>query len=808
MPVQYVETIMSREVVSISGDLPLSKTLEILSGNKISFVVISQGTKPIGVITERDIVRFTAEHIDISHLTANDVMSTPVMVFIGSEVDVTEAYHRLKLAKKRHLVIVNKEGDIEGVITLTDFIKHLGVEAFIEHKPLSHVLTADPVHVTPDTITIDAIKLMMEKRISCMIITEEEKPVGILTERDIARIRVENLHDLHTTPIGDIMTKPLITVFPSTNTSDASNMMADNNIRHLVVVDQKGYLIGVVTETNIVRGMEGRYVKSLVELLDRKDNELRAINETLEKRVRQRTQELEAEMEAHKIAQESMRKLTLALEQAGEAVLITDTEGNIEYINESFVKTTGYTWPEVQGKNPSMLQSGRQDTSFYQDMWQTLLNVGAWQGVVWNKRKNGEIYPEQLHIRSIKNDQGKVINYVGTFSDITEKMAIEEERRYMQRMKAIGSLVGGVAHNFNNILAGMVGSLYIAKNEAKILPNVVSQLNSVESLIEQASDIVRQLLTFARKEVTEKCNINIVPLMKEALETSRLGIPEDIQLLSEFTGDSLSVYGDAAQLQQVLMNMVHNARDAMTEAMPRTIAVSLKSFSADEHFMRKHEQLTSNSLACLTIEDSGSGIAESDLEHIFEPFYTTKEVGKGTGLGLSMSKGAIESHGGAVEVESTLGKGTVFRIYLPLVEELPASPSATEAEASHGKGELILLVDDEKVIIESTRNVLQAFGYRVITASNGADAYETFLEQMDDVALVITDIVMPKKGGYELTRNIHEHKNVPVILMTGYDFEQKKEDYKPGTATLAKPFKVQQLMEAITALLQKNSELL
>ncbi len=799
---KLVDHIMSTNVITAQADMLVVEVLHILSEHKISFIVVCDGSKPVGVITERDIVRLTSESQDLSGSIAQEVMSSPVVVAVSNEVDIAEAYHRLKLQHKRHLVIVDAGGDIAGVVTLTDFIAHLGVEAFVQHKELSQVLTAEPITVNPAAPVMNGIRLMVEHKISCIIVAEAQKPVGILTERDISRIRASG-DDISDKQICELMTAPVLTVHADMSTAVAAELMRREKIRHLIVVDEKGLLIGVVTETNIVKGMEGRYVKSLVELLDEKDEELRTINSELEVRVARRTAELRLEVEAHQASQDAMSKLTQALEQAGEAVLITDRRGAIEYVNQAFITTTGYALTEVMGKNPSMLQSGRQSESFYQHMWQSLDDHGAWKGILWNKRKDGETYPEQLHIRAIKDQYGEVSNYVGTFSDITEKMRLEAEYRHAQRMEVVGSLVGGVAHNFNNILAGMTGKLYLAKLKAKASPEILPYLKSMEKLSLQAADMIRQLLTFARKEVTEKANLPLTALMEEALKTSRLGISEDIQILSDFSDESLTVFGDATQLQQVVMNMVNNARDAMHEQREKVISVSLKRFYADEAFISKHSTLHAKELACLSIEDSGFGISKADLEHIFEPFFTTKEIGKGTGLGLSMSKGAIESHGGIIVANSRLGKGTEFHIYLPLVDETANMMQADAETIFEGNGELILLVDDESMVIEGTEDILCSMGYRVITACDGEQAFKLFLENQHDIALVITDIVMPNMGGVELAKKLREYSAMPVIFMTGYGYEQEIQQGESSMMTIAKPFRVSNLSRSIYKLLHE-----
>jgi len=797
---QLVDRIMSTSVITASADMPLTDVLHLLSENRISFIVVCDLAKPVGVITERDIVRFTSQSLDLKSLTAQEVMSAPVVVAVNNQMDVAEAYHRLKMEHKRHLVVVDGLGDIAGVVTLTDFIAHLGVEAFVQHKCLNQVLTPQPIGVDPNRPVLDAIKLMAANNISCMIAVKDKKPVGILTERDVSRIRASGI-DIADAKMCDLMTHPVQTVLADMHTDLAANLMRDKNFRHLIVVDEQGLLTGIVTETNIVQGMEGRYVKSLVELLNHKDEELRTINAELEARVASRTAELRVEVEARKASQAAMSKLTQALEQAGEAVLITDANGAIEYVNQSFVDTTGYSLSEVAGKSPSVLKSGRQSDVFYEHMWQSLYGTGAWKGVLWNKRKNGELFPEQLHIRSIKNSQGEVSNYVGTFSDITDKMRLESEYRHAQRMEVVESLVGGVAHNFNNILAGMTGKLYLAKKKAKGSPEVYPYLKSMEQLSFQAADMIRQLLTFARKQVTEKANLPLTPLMKESLKTSRLGISEDIQILSDFSDESLTVFADATQLQQVLMNLMNNARDAMNPESANIISVTLKRFVAGEAFLLMHRGTAAREMARLSVEDNGVGISEEDQANIFEPFFTTKEIGKGTGLGLSMSKGAIESHGGIIEVDSTPGKGTIFRIYLPLVEDTASVIKDEEESIIEGHGELILLVDDEKMVIEGTEDILLSIGYTVITARDGEEAFQLFLEHQNEIALVITDIVMPNMGGTALAEKLREYSSLPVIFMTGYGYEQHIQQGSVSMTTIAKPFSVPALSSTIHGLL-------
>ncbi len=804
MSMELIKNIMTTDIVTASCDMPLADVFNLLTEHQISFVVICRDSQPMGVITERDIVRFAAEELDASRYLAEDVMSSPVFVIDDLNTDIAEAYHRLKLQHKRHLVVVNDDGQLNGVVTLSDFIRHLGMEAYISHKPLSQILTQQTFSVLPQTSALEAIALMVQHKISCILICDASgRPVGILTERDVGRIKAAG-SKLKGRPVSELMTSPVLSVAADMNTFDATKLMRKEAVRHLVVVNEAGLLSGVVTETNIMKGIEGRYIQSLIDLLHEKDAELLQLNAALETKVAERTQALMLEIETRKASQAQIKKITQALEQAGEAVIITDPQGSIEYVNTAFTQITGYSLSEVHGRNPRLLHSGQQGALFYERMWRAIMTHGTWKGVLWNKRKNGQIYPEQLHICSAKDSNGEVVNYIGTFSDISDKVALESEFQHAKHMEAIGSLVGGVAHNFNNILSGFTGHLYLVNSKIDSPAKMQPHLKSLENLTQRAAEMVQQLLTFARKNVTEKKNIPLKILVKETLGTSRLGIPENIQLVEHYSDDKFIVHGDASQLQQVVMNLVNNARDALEEASDARISVSLKRFVATPEFMRKHAHLRGGAMVCLTVQDSGQGLSESDLAHAFDPFFSTKKQGKGTGLGLSMSRGAVESHGGIIEVDSWEGKGAEFRVYLPLLEGDEVRKASRMPVVIQGKGELVLLVDDELVVVETVAAALESIGYRVITARNGEEAFGVFMQNEQELALIITDIVMPKMGGVELMQSVRQYSDIPMVLMTGYGFDKEIVD-KPSPMVILKPFSIPDLSEMLAKALQRRA---
>ncbi|MDX8398416.1 MAG: ATP-binding protein [Mariprofundaceae bacterium] len=371
-----------------------------------------------------------------------------------------------------------------------------------------------------------------------------------------------------------------------------------------------------------------------------------------------------------------------------------------------------------------------------------------------------------------------------------------------QKMDAVGTLVGGVAHDFNNMLSGINANLFIIKRRSQDNPNIQKHLKSIEQLVFHAAKMITQLLTFARKDHIELESFNANTFFNEAYKLSQVAIPENIQLHQDFPSESLLIQGNATQLQQVMMNLVNNAKDSLQQSKKPEILIKLTSFKSNENFRHQHPKLQQKRYICLSISDNGCGISENNLEQIFEPFFTTKDVGKGTGLGLAMCYGAIQSHGGLIEVKSQLGQGTTFSIYLPVVEQLaPRLEISHDTHSQAGHGETILLVDDHEISRVAHSEALQSLGYHVIEASDGHKAIQAFKQFQSRIKLTVMDVMMPKMGGVEAAKHIHKiSPEAPIIFATGYDKDKTLDGRHPlesGHHVLIKPLSISTLTQAI-----------
>lgn len=499
-----------------------------------------------------------------------------------------------------------------------------------------------------------------------------------------------------------------------------------------------------------------------------------------------------------KKVEESVRKLTQAVEQSPASIVITDASGTIEFVNAKFTQITGYTYAEAVGQNPRILKSGETTAEEYLRLWKTISSGGVWKGEFHNRKKNGELFWEQATIAPLKNANHIITHYVAVKEDITERKKIEEQLRQAQKMEAIGTLAGGIAHDLNNILTAIMGYGHIAlMKTAKDDPKRLSIENMLEA-VDRAAHLTKDLLLFSRKQISERKPVDLNDIIRRVDKFLKRVIGEDVDCRAVLSNEALTILGDVHQLDQVLMNLATNARDAMATGGVFMVATERVCF--DEEFISVHGCGKPGNYALITISDTGRGMEADTRAHIFEPFFTTKEVGKGTGLGLAVVYGIIKQHEGFINVYSEPGRGTTFKIYLPLIVAQVGETASAEEEHPPGGTETILLAEDDETVRNMTRTVLEQSGYTVITAIDGQDAVNIYGENKDRIHLLLFDLIMPRKTGKEAYDEIRAvTPGVKVLFISGYapDMVRQKLLLEDKVLVVSKPMKPTELLKKV-----------
>jgi PAS domain S-box-containing protein len=467
-------------------------------------------------------------------------------------------------------------------------------------------------------------------------------------------------------------------------------------------------------------------------------------------------------------AEEGLAKLASAVEQTEDAVLIADRDGEIEYVNPAFTKITGYTADESIGQSPRILKSGQHDQAFYQELWNTILAGKTWRGTLINRKKTGEIFEAEETVSAIRNADGVITHFVAVARDITERHRLEEQLRQSQKMEAIGKLAGGIAHDFNNLLTVITGYSELLLGQMQPDSRARKNAEEIRKAAFRAAGLTHQLLAFSRRQMLTPKVLNLNAVVMDLEPMLRRLIGEDIEL-KIVPGPALGqVKADPSQIEQIVLNLVVNARDAMPRGGHLTIETANVEFS--EAYAGRHGTLQSGAYVLVAVSDTGCGMDADTQSRVFEPFFTTKELGKGTGLGLATVYGIVKQSDGYVWVYSEPRLGTTFKIYLPRITHEP-DRGVMEAERPplpRGTG-TILLVEDEEVIRELVGGILTENGYTVLTASHSDEAFRLSGRHEGPIHLMVTDVVMPGMSGRELAERLASLRpKMKVLYISGY----------------------------------------
>ena len=514
---------------------------------------------------------------------------------------------------------------------------------------------------------------------------------------------------------------------------------------------------------------------------------------------------LHTTQQQRQMAEQSLRKLSCAVEQSADAIFITNSEGIVEYVNPAFKTLTGYSQQEVIGKTSAILKSEQQAPVLYRELWETIRSGDVYRTVLVNRKKNGDVYYVDESVSPIRDADGCITHFVSNCRDLTERLRLEAQLLQSQKMDAIGRLAGGVAHDFNNLLTIITSYSELALDTVVPGSTTQSRIQEILSAARRAAELTRQLLAFSRKQPQALRVAELNPVVSGIVKTLHRLIGEDIELLF-VPGEGLGrIRLDPVQIEQILMNLAANSRDAMPQGGRCTIETSNVQLD-DQYVDRKRAVIPRGHYAVLTMTDTGAGIHADHLSHVFEPFYTTKPSGKGTGLGLATVYGIVKQNHGFVWAYSEPGMGTIIKIYLPCVQ---GQPGIQESQDPHAGGmlcgtETVLLVEDEEALRRAAAEYLSLRGYTVLEARNGLDALFVTKNHGLTIHLAITDVVMPHMSGGELARELETLRpETKVLFVSGYP-GQTVLDHKVFNVEnnfLQKPFTLKQLASKVRTIL-------
>jgi two-component system, cell cycle sensor histidine kinase and response regulator CckA len=494
--------------------------------------------------------------------------------------------------------------------------------------------------------------------------------------------------------------------------------------------------------------------------------------------------------------EEELRKLQRAVEQSPSSIIITDVEGHIEYVNPKFTEVTGYRLEEVIGLNPRILRSTHTSPEEYSNLWETILAGKEWKGEFQNRRKNGELFWVQASISPIRDAAGATTHFLAVNEDTTKRKLLEQQLWQAQKMESIGTLASGVAHDFNNILGIILGYASLLYQKPLEAGRLHEYADSIMKAADRGAALVRQILTFARKSEFKLEKVDVNSIIGELAKMLGETFPKTITLSLQLE-NALPVFSiDRTQLHQALLNLCVNARDAMSDR--GALRISTRLVAGDSLGLR-FTAAFGRKFVEIGVSDDGIGMDEATRSRIFEPFFTTKDIGKGTGLGLAVVFGVVQEHQGFVDVESAVGKGSTFKVYLPVSEGASSgdTDSSIDRGVVPGGSETILIVEDEDLMRDFLVAVFEQKGYRVLTASDGEEALRIQRSLAREIGMVFSDVGLPKMDGWEMSKQMKKiNPKLIIFLASGYlDANVRSEIAKGGIhGYIEKPYRPEEIL--------------
>ena len=527
--------------------------------------------------------------------------------------------------------------------------------------------------------------------------------------------------------------------------------------------------------------------------------------QNLTKTLQEQNLRLEQEIQERQRKEQKIREQAALLDITTDAILVQDLSSKILFCNKGAERLYGWTAEEAIGKNAMRLLY-RDALYQLEDNYEILAECGAWQGELRQITKEGKELIVESRWTLVRDEDGQPKSILTVNTDITEKKQLETQFLRAQRMESLGTLAGGIAHDLNNVLTPIMMTVQLLETKFQDEQSL-EWLSIMETNVKRGADLVKQVLSFSRGLEGQRKTLEVGRLISEIEQIAKQTFSRAIEVRTDLTSQNLwTIAGDATQLHQVLMNLCVNARDAMPEG--GILEISAINQWIDAHYARMNFEAKVGPYVVITVSDTGTGIPQKIVDKIFEPFFTTKELGKGTGLGLSTVIGIVKSHGGFVNVSSEIGKGTQFKVYLPVKQSgVTDCTPAAQQELPSGHGELILVVDDEDAIREVTKTLLETNDYRVLVASDGIEAITLYTQHKEEISAVLIDMMMPSMDGPTAIRVLKKiNPQVKIIGVSGLVSNHKMIELVGNSVKtfLPKPYTSNELLKNLQTVLSTN----
>ncbi|RMH51289.1 MAG: PAS domain S-box protein, partial [Zetaproteobacteria bacterium] len=520
------------------------------------------------------------------------------------------------------------------------------------------------------------------------------------------------------------------------------------------------------------------------------------------------------DISARRRLEEEQRRLAAAVEHAEDAIFVTDADGVIRYANPAYERLSGYSAGELLGRTPAMVKSGEMSRAFYRKMWPTILAGRRWRAEFVNKRKDGTRYEVDQSISPIKDDAGRLVGFVSVQRDITDEKKQREQLEHTQRLESLGVLAGGIAHDFNNLLTAIMGNAALARMRLDTTHPAVKMLDHVEQASERAAALCKQMLAYSGKGKFVVEAVDLSALVEEMTSLLQVSISKSVVLRLDLSRQLPPIEADVAQMQQVVMNLVINASEAIGEKSG-VITIHTGAIEVDQAYIETtylQDRIQPGRFVVLEVSDTGCGMDEETQKRIFDPFFTTKFTGRG--LGMSAILGIVRGHHGAIKLYSEPGKGTTFKLLFPCAALDPTAGSAARAATASGEGMAqgsgtVLVVDDEETIRVTAAAMLEDVGFTVLTAADGAEGVELFRAHHEEIRAVLLDMTMPRMNGEEAFREMRLiDPTVRVVLSSGYN-EQEATSHFAGKGLagfIQKPYAPEALQQKMVAIAMAGAD--